>query len=89
MEGDELFIRGENTFLNSGAFEGLLLSLKTDSDFALDARLDAIMVEVTIVRLDFLLFRCGEGVTNLGSTLARIFSTFSEEILLEVSFVDE
>ena len=52
-------------------------------------RLDAIMVEVTIARLDFFLFGCGEGVTTLGSTIARIFSTFSEESSLDASFVDE
>ena len=89
MEGDEIFFKGGKFFSNCGAFEGLLLGLKTDSDFALDARLHAIMVEVTIARLEFFLFGRGEGVTTLGSTVARIFSTFSEERSLDASFVDE
>ena len=89
MEGDELFFKGGKVFSNCGSFEGLLLGLKTDSDFALDVRLDAIMVEVTIARLDFFLFGCGEGFTTLGSTKAAIFSVFSKDILLDASFVDE
>ena len=32
----------------SGAFEGLLLGLKTDSDFTLEVKENAIKVEVTI-----------------------------------------
>ena len=89
MEGDELFFRGGKVFSNCGAFEGLLLGLKTDSDFALDARLDEIMVEVKIASLGFFLFGRGEGVTTLGSTVDRIFSMFSEERSLDASFVDE
>ena len=48
MEGDELFFRGGKVFSNCGAFEGLLLGLKTDSDFAFEVKEDAIRVEVMI-----------------------------------------
>ena len=89
MEGDELFFRGGKVFSNCGAFEGLLLGLKTDSDFASDVRLDAVTFEVTIARLDFFLFGRVEGVTTLGSTMAEIFSIFSKESSLGASFVDE
>ena len=42
-------------FLKSGSLQGLLLGLKEVSDFALEAKLDAIRVEVKIARLEFFL----------------------------------
>ena len=41
---------------NSGPLQGLLLDLKEVSDFALEAKLHVIRVEVKIARLDFFLF---------------------------------
>ena len=55
IKQDELFLRGGEILLNSGALQGLLLGLNEDSDIALEAKLDAIRVEVKIVMLDFFL----------------------------------
>ena len=46
---------GGEILLNSGALQGLILGMKEVSDFSLEAKLDAIIVEVKISRLDFLL----------------------------------
>ena len=61
---------GGEILLNSGALQGILLSLKKVSDFALEAKLDAIRVEVKISMLELFL---------LGWRLQRLDEESSKE----------
>ena len=55
-DAEGLFLSGGKTSWVGGAFEGLLLGLKTDSDFALEVKVDAIKVEATIASWVFFFF---------------------------------
>ena len=52
IKQDEISLSGGGILLNSGALQGLLLGLIEVSDFSLEAKLDAIRVEVKITRLE-------------------------------------
>ena len=55
-DDEGLLLSDEKVLWVGGAFQGLLLGLKTDSDFALEVKVDAIKVEVTIASWLFLFF---------------------------------
>ena len=88
---EDFFLSDRKAFWVWGAFQGLLIGLKTDSDFALEVKVDAIKVEATIASWVFFCFGWfelgleDEGVMILGeeSSITSIALSSLKETFLE------